>query len=183
MSPGVNYQTFSPSKKLLAHGVWQKICHSISSIKSKAKITGQNLKNLCANCQTLSAKKRRWILHTKNSRSNVDEIDPRRKSCKRNSVLLLPILRECAVSIFKTKLVFFLKTKLRLKGLPHELKFESWSIYFITLLWACLMTPYSYPIRIWVSNMQPAKCGWAARAHLRNLITNSDEIYFNMRVF
>ncbi len=43
------HQTFLPSKKMQANGVWKKNHSSISPTKLKAKITGQNSTNLCKN--------------------------------------------------------------------------------------------------------------------------------------
>ncbi len=48
---------FLQSEKLPTHGVWRKICHSISPTKLKDKLISQDSPNLCTIHQTPFAKK------------------------------------------------------------------------------------------------------------------------------
>jgi hypothetical protein len=77
------HQTFSPSEKTPAHGIWQKIRRLISPT-IYTKTVQPNLSNLWPKIRQICApfakmpftKKKRRILRAKNSCANVDEIDP-----------------------------------------------------------------------------------------------------------
>jgi hypothetical protein len=73
---GQFHQTFLPNKKLPAHGVQRIICHSISYKKLRAKSYRSKFAKSVHHLPNAVCQKRRRILHAKNSRKNVDEIDP-----------------------------------------------------------------------------------------------------------
>jgi hypothetical protein len=74
------HQTFSPSEKMPAHGVWRKIRHSISpTIYSKTVKPNlrQKIRQICAPFAKRRSPKKASNFARQKSRKNVDEIDPR----------------------------------------------------------------------------------------------------------
>ncbi len=64
---GQFHQTFLPSEKLSAHGVWRKIQCSISPKKLKAKIKRSKFAKSVCHSPNAVCQKRRQILQAKNS--------------------------------------------------------------------------------------------------------------------
>jgi hypothetical protein len=76
LSTSLRDQTFSPSEKLPAHGVWQKNSQFNLSNKAVRLKLGQKLPKFVRHSLNAVHQKKALNLAPKNSRANVDEMDP-----------------------------------------------------------------------------------------------------------